>query len=109
MGPFASLLLNHQIPKVVKGIEHAVSGSFVEDRKPGLIILVSGARSAAPARTEVKRRTAICIKIFRELRGALDWSVARILDHLPKFLRCSLNGTPWEPEARRASWAAAQK
>jgi hypothetical protein len=106
-GEFASLVTEDQIPNVVAGIEKAVLKSFEEDRAPGRIILVT----ALPriTRDEVKRRSEICMKIFRELRGDLKWTVARIVDHLPKFLRMTLDGVSWEPEARRSSWAAGSK
>lgn len=82
--------------------------SFKQDRQPGRIILVTGARGAPPSRAEYVRRTEICVKIFRELRGDLKWTVERILDHLPGFLRKQLDGVPWEPEARRSSWGASK-
>lgn len=109
-GEFADLVHADNIPKVVLGIEKAVANSFIEDKKPGRIILVTGLSSAAreTPRDEAKRRISICIRIFKDLRGDLSWGIDRILDHLPKFLRCELDNVPWRPEpyAARAGWAA---
>lgn len=108
-GVFASLLEANQIPKVLRGIESAVVHSFLADKTPGRIILVTGATDQGPKMEEVKRRGEICLRIFRELRGDLKWTVDRILDALPRFLRSELEGTPWEPEARRSTWSASTK
>ena len=106
-GVFASLVLEKQIPTVVKGIQAAVNASFAAEKHVGRIILVSGAADRAPSHAELQRRTAICFKIFRELRGDLQWAVPRIVDHLPKYLRNVLDGVAWEPSAR-SSWVANQ-
>jgi hypothetical protein len=103
-GPFASLVVENQIPKVVVGIEAAVAGSFLEDAQRQKVILVSQV-----TREETKRRAAICLKIFRTLRGDLKWGVERINDSLPHFLRCELDGIAWTPDATRASWSPSQE
>lgn len=103
-GVFLDLVTSAQMPTVLAGVERAVLRSFNEDQQPGRIILVTGARNRAPTRAEQKRRAEICVKIFKVLRGDLSWGVERILDSLPKFLRCELDGRSWEPEARRATW-----
>ncbi len=101
-GVFASLITDDKVGTVALGIEAAVAQSFIEDTRPGRIILVhAGARIS---RDEIKRRGAICIKIFRALRGDLKWAIERILDHLAVYLRKELDGVSWEPEARRATW-----
>lgn len=93
-----------KIGKVVIGIEAAVAQTFLQDSAPGRIILVhGGARITAG---EIKRRTEMCLAIFKVLRGDLKWTVERILDFLPTYLRKQLDGAPWEPEARRATWTA---
>jgi len=106
-GAFASLVTEDKVGKVALGIEAAVAQSFLEDLAPGRIIIVHGGGRITHA--EIKRRGDMCIKIFRELRGDLKWTVERILDHLASFLRKTLDGIPWEPEARRASWTTATK
>lgn len=103
-GIFLDLVQHDQIPKVVHGFEVAVTKSFLEEQRPGRIILVTGARDAGPKTEEVKRRGQMCLKIFMALRGDLAWGVDRILDCLPRYLRAELDNVPWEPEARRATW-----
>ena len=104
-GRIASLVTEGKIPAVVIGIETAVALSLAHDRTPGRIILVHA--NAGPSKAEVKRRVEICIDIFRQLRGDGHWSVEKIVDHLPRFLRAELDGTDWKPEATamvRSSW-----
>lgn len=103
-GVFLDLVQQDQIPKVVRGIEAAVLKSFEAEKLPGRIILVTGASAASPRQAEMKRRVELCTKIFKSLRGDLSWGIDRILDQMPRFLRCELDGVPWEPEARLATW-----
>jgi hypothetical protein len=79
-----------QLERAVLGIEHAVRRSFEAD----------GARMTA---AEVRRRFGICERLFRQLRGDLRWGLHRVLDHLPRYLRCELDGQAWEPD-RRTIW-----
>jgi hypothetical protein len=79
-----------QLECAVRGIEHAVGRSFEAD----------GARMTA---AEVRRRFGICERLFRQLRGDLGWGLHRVLDHLPHYLRCELDGQAWEPD-RRTIW-----
>jgi hypothetical protein len=106
-GEFAGLVTDERIPQVVAGIERAVLKSFEEDAAPGRVILVTGAPRIS--RDEIRRRAAICMRIFRQLRGDLNFGIEKILDHLPKFLRCELDGIPWEPDATRTTWAAGSR
>lgn len=96
-GPFAGLIEEGQIKRVSKAFVEIVSRSF-ERSGAGLILL----RPETPTQAEVRRRTAILIRRFRELRGDLHWSVQRILDELPKVLRCELDGISWTSEDRVA-------
>lgn len=105
MGPFAGLVVDGQLGKVGAGIEAAVAGSFLEDAARQKVVLVV----SPPRHSEVKRRTAVCIRIFRELRGDLKWGVDRIVDNLPRFLRSELDGIAWAPVATRASWSPSQE
>lgn len=106
-GAFASLVTDDKIAPVVHGIEQAVALSFAEDREPGRIILVHALPRVT--RAEMVRRIQLCVKIFRVLRGDLKWSIERILDSMPKYLRAELDGTAWEPEAKRQSWFGAAR
>lgn len=103
-GVFLDLFTHDQIPKVLLGIEKAILKSFEQDRRPGRIILVTGAADRKPGTEEMKRRGQICVKILKALRGDLSWGVDRMLDQLPTFLRKELDGESWEAEARMATW-----
>ncbi len=87
MGTFVDLLQEDQVGPVTLTIERAITRSFGED----------GARVTG---NEVRRRFAICERLVRRLRGDLGWGLQRVLDHLPRYLRCVLDGVPWEPDAR---------
>lgn len=50
---------------------------------------------------EVRRRFGLCMKVFRSLKGDLGWPLPRIVDLLPVYVRCELDGVPWEPSSRR--------
>jgi hypothetical protein len=89
-GDFLALIESEQLGRVMLGIEHAVTRSFETD----------GARMAD---AEVRRRFGICERLFRQLRGDLGWGVVRVLDRLPHYLRCELDGQAWEPD-RRTLW-----
>lgn len=87
MGLFADLLAQDQIGRVTRGIEAAVVASFREDRS-----VQTGA--------EIRRRFNICVRLVQQLRGELGWTIPRVLDHLPHYLRCELDGIAWTPDAR---------
>jgi len=80
-------LAHDQLVCAVMGIERAIERSFAAD----------GARVT---NAEVRRRFAICERLFRQLRGDLGWGMQRVIDHLPGYLRCELDGEPWEPDHR---------
>jgi hypothetical protein len=87
MGFFLDLLAQDQIGPVVLGIENAVAQSFVEDR-------------GRPTGDEIRRRFNLCARIVKQLRGDLSWAIPRVVDHLPRYLRCELDGILWTPETR---------
>jgi hypothetical protein len=99
-GPFLGLVEEEMIPDIVHGIETAVLLSVHQDRVRNVIIV-----PGSITKDELKRRSAMCIEIFRVLRGDLKWSLDRIADNLADFLRKQLDGVDWEPAAR-ASWTA---
>ena len=88
--PFLDLIEHGQVERVVLSLERAVRRSFETD----------GARVTD---ADVRRRFAICERLFRQLRGDLGWGLQRVLDHLPHYLRCELDGQAWEPD-RRTFW-----
>jgi hypothetical protein len=85
-GEFSALVDSKLVGSAVLGFQRAIERSFVEDHGP-------------QTQAEIKRRFDICARVFRVLRGDLKWSVTRILDHLPRYLRCELDGQPWKPDA----------
>ena len=88
---FLDLVAKEQIGRVALGIERAVALSFAAD----------GAR---PTADEIRRRFRICEQLVRQLRGDLGWGLQRVVDHLPHYLRCELEGVAWRPDAR-VVWA----
>lgn len=102
---FLNLVRDDQLPKVVKGIEVAISKSFAEEQRR-LSPLIIG-RVQRISQDEVKRRTRMCLDIFKVLRGDLRWSVDRIADALPRFLQNELDGVDWKPDVR-ACWTPAE-
>jgi hypothetical protein len=86
-GALLNLVECGQLERAVLGIERAVARSFEAD----------GARMTA---AEVRRRFGICERLLRQLRGDLGWGLHRVLDHLPHYLRCELDGQAWEPDQR---------
>lgn len=91
MAAFLDLVTQDQVARVTLAIERVIAGSFAED-------------ASRQTGDEVRRRFAICERLLRHLRGDLGWGLQRVLDHLPKYLRCELDGVPWKPEARTV-WA----
>jgi hypothetical protein len=95
VGAFADLVARDQVGRVSLAIERAIERSFRQD----------GARMTGD---EVRRRFAICERLVRRLRGDLGWGLQRALDHLPRYLRCELDGIPWQPDARTV-WVPADR
>ena len=75
-----------------------IQESFMHDaiRHPG--------RQVVGTRAEVKRRTEICLKWFRVMRGDMGYSTERALDFLGLALRTELDGGKWEPPAAVTAW-----
>lgn len=88
-GAFVGLVEAHQVPVVLLGVEVAVATSFAVDK-------------ARMTQSETNRRVNKALDIFCQLRRDKHWSVDRITQSLTKFLRCDLDGEPWEPENRDA-------
>lgn len=101
MGELARLIPQEDLSKVNGAIERSIRSSFEEDTQRS-----KSAKLPPPSMTrgEVKRRFAICLNIYKMLRGDLKWGMKRALDHLPRYLRNSLDGVQWEPD-KRSVWA----
>lgn len=93
VGTLAQLLVEDQVGRVTNAFTEIIGASMVAD-------------GCTPTAAEIKRRFDICLKVFCEVRADLKWAVERILDSLPVWLRCELDGGRYSPsnEAPRASW-----
>lgn len=92
---FAGLIDDpHDVKRIAEGIFVAVNKSFEYDNNQN------------PKQSEVKRRFELCVDLFKQLRGDLQWGVGRILDHMPRYLRNELDGIAWTPDPRR-TWVGA--
>ena len=99
---FASLAVEPKyISPLVRAIESAVAASF--RGKHGSIIIPGRVTQA-----EQKRRVNACLDILKVLRGDMQWSWQRAIDHLPGYLDKKLTDNDWEP-AKRAAWAPQQQ
>jgi hypothetical protein len=88
-----SLMADAERPKIEARIVAVVEASFIEDK-------------SRVTRSEVRRRTTLCLEAFADLRRSLKWSTPRCLDELARVLRFKLDGVPWKPDTRRAMWVA---
>lgn len=96
--PFADLITDQPaIRLVVNGITDAVAMSYVSHPM----------RQGATGK-ENKRRTQICVKLVRLMKGDLKWSVQRCVDELPAALQIELSGQRWQPPARDSWFATGQ-
>lgn len=94
-GQYAQLCNTTDIGKVTKAFLGAIELSFVTNPMP----------SGEVPRTEISRRFRVCDKIFTMLRADLHWSVPKIIDLLPTYLKCELDGVPYNPETVGSSWS----
>lgn len=79
--PFADLVSEDQLKQVWKMLGTIVEQSFSTDQVQMQRITAS----------ETKRRIDITVELFKTLR-AEGWSLVRIRDNLPHYLRCELEG-----------------
>lgn len=86
------------IGRVTDGIQAAIAASFQTD------IVLRPSRSRT--KNEVRRRFNICVRGFNIMRRDLGWAVPRIIDEMPVYLRCKLDGAPWAPDEVHDSWVA---
>jgi len=84
---FAELVEPHQLGRITNSLTRTIELSFVQDK-------------SSMTQNEVRRRFEICIRLFKQLRGDHHWGVQRILDRIPEYLRCELDGKSWEPDSR---------
>ena len=90
--PFAELFHDRrQLARAFESIHKTIADSF-DAGHPGHMRQITQA--------EVKRRFAICERWFRDLRGAKQWTIDRVLSALPQALRAELEGRTYEPDSR---------
>ncbi len=94
-GAWIKMVAEGDVPKVVRGVECAVVISFRANPMKSV------------TKAEQQRRIQICFKIFETLRGDLGWSVPKIIDFLPVYLKCELDGVSYDPSTVREGWAPA--
>lgn len=81
------MVSGEKVPELAAGIERTIIKSFDFD----------GSRMTT---REIKRRFGLCETYVLEMRADKGWSIQRIVDGMPKFLRSKLDGIPWEPDNR---------
>lgn len=89
VGTLSELVAREQIGRVTNSLTETIGASFAAD-------------GSTMTGREVKRRFDICLRIFCELRADLKWSIPHILDRMPRYLRCELDGGKYNPQAERA-------
>jgi hypothetical protein len=94
-GHYVHLCSSEDLGKVTKAFEEAIALSFTTNPM------------REPTATEVRRRFGLCDKIFTVLRADLKWSLPKIIDALPTYLKCELDGVPYDPEQIGSSWSPA--
>lgn len=92
-GHYVQLCHSDDLGKVTGAFEESIALSFITNPMKN------------PTQAEIRRRFNLCDKIFSTLRGDLKWSVPKIVDVLPTYLKCELDGVPYSPEDVGASWS----
>lgn len=86
-----------EIPIIYKQLEKTIFASFAEDTRNSLII-IPGRAKIAPTEAAVKERFDICLNWLLLARNELQFSLDRALAKMPYYLRCTLDGIPFNPE-----------
>lgn len=95
LGTLSQLVVDEEVGRVTNGFTEIIGASFVAD-------------GGTPTADEIKRRFNLCLRIFCEIRADLKWPIVKILDRLPYYLRCELDGGKYNPadeDRGRAMWA----
>lgn len=79
---------------------------FIDKIRPNLIDVVEKSFDKAKdiKMANVKERNDIVLKLTKMLRFDLGWSRQRIVDKLPHYLWCTLNGEAFDPITERGVW-----
>lgn len=102
--PFLNLIREHDFARVAKAILDIVWKSFEDDvrRHINTLIVIPG-REPRRTESETRRRTRICEKWIRIMRGDMGFGLEKTLDLLPHALRAELDGKDFEPV--HGSWS----
>lgn len=92
-GHYVQLCHSDDIGKVTTAFEEAIALSFITNPMRGDV-----------THSEVKRRFNLCDKVFSILRADLNWSIPKIVDFLPTYLKCEIDGVPYSPESVTRGW-----
>lgn len=88
MANFADLMKNPaELGRVTRAFNDAIVNSFAVDK-------------SRVTQNETRRRFGILEKWFRALRTEKRWTLERVLDSLPRALRCELEHQTFEPDSR---------
>ena len=93
-GNWVNMVREGDVPRVLEGFTDAVDLSFRTNPVRNL------------TKSEVRRRSKICADLFEMLKGDLDWSIPKIMDLLPIYLQCRLDGIQFNPEDVGDTWSA---
>lgn len=88
-GVWTSLVSEERVGTVTLFFQHCIEQSFQTDRP----------RMQHITEAEVKRRFEIVARIFEQLRGDLHWSLEKIFELMPQYVRDELSGVPWTPSS----------
>lgn len=94
-GQLAKLVTDGWIPRVVSGFQKTIANSFVTDQVIRPVV----------TRDEIRRRFKLCTEGFLIMRRDFNYAVPHILDELPNYLRCRLDGVQWDAVSKRNGWA----
>jgi len=96
---FAQAVLDGRRGDMTRRFQNMIARSISTDEGNSLVIVPGMLRSGP----EIKRRFAILENWYRVFAVDLKWSYQRCMDELPHALRATLDGTKYEPGARK-SW-----
>ena len=93
----ANLAFGHMTPRQAYDLRNAICGalerSFEEDKRT----MGQGFREKIQTQAEVKRRTEILCRMFRDMRETGGYSMGRAISMFDHGLRIELNGGNFEP------------
>ena len=95
-GHYVKLCNSDDVGKVSNAFLTAIEMSFITNPMP----------SGNIPQAEAIRRFDLCDRIFTNLCGDFKWSILKAIDILPTYLKCELDGVPYDPGTIRDTWCA---